>query len=91
MSVFASMYRLQREPAGPGVFRVPGGPVVARVLACLGFLVSLLAIVLACVPAADEPNKVFAVTKIVGASSAIVAIGVGIYWSGQRGRRARVA
>jgi len=89
--IFASMYRLQREPAGPGVFRVPGGPVVARVLACLGFLVSLLAIVLACVPAADEPNKVFAVTKIVGASSAIVAIGVGIYWSGQRGRRARVA
>ena len=88
--IFASMYRLQREPAGPE--RVPrarragGGPRAG----VPGFLVSLLAIVLACVPAADEPNKVFAVTKIVGASSAIIAIGVGIYWSGAaREARAR--
>jgi hypothetical protein len=57
----------------------------------MGFAVSALAIVLACVPAAGEPNKVFAVTKIVGASAAIIAVGAGVYWWGQRGRRARVA
>jgi len=89
--MFAAMYRLQREPGGPEVIRVPGGPVVARLLACMGFAVSALAIVLACVPAAGEPNKVFAVTKIVGASAAIIAVGAGVYWWGQRGRRARVA
>lgn len=84
--IFASMYRLQREPAGGGVIRVPGGPVVARVLALLGFTVSALAIVLACVPAPDEPNKLFAVAKVVGASGAIIAIGAGVYWWGARSR-----
>jgi len=89
--MFASMYRLQREPAGPEVIRVPGGPVVARLLACLGFSVSALAIVFACVPAAAEPNKVLAVTKIVGASGTIIAIGAAVYWWGARGKRVRPA
>src|SRR6266853_3600547 len=33
--LFAAMFRLQRLPAGPGVIRVPGGKLVARVLACV--------------------------------------------------------
>ena len=89
--MFAAMYRLQREPAGPEVIRVPGGPVVARLLACMGFTVSALAIVLACVPAADEPNKLLAVTKIVGASAAIIAIGAVVYWWGRRSSATRQA
>ena len=82
--IFASMYRLQREPAGPEVIGVPGGPVVARALAVLGFAITALAIVLACVPAADEPNKLFAAAKVVGASATLVAIGGGVYWWGAR-------
>ncbi len=82
--MFAAMFRLQAEPAGPEVIRVPGGPAVARVLAALGFLVSLAAIVLACVPADEEANKVLAVVKVVGSSASLVAIGAMIYFVGKR-------
>ena len=80
------MFRLQREPAAPGVIRVPGGPAVARILAAMGFVVSLLAILLACVPSDAEPNKPLAAAKIIGASSVLVAIGVVLYWA-RRPRR----
>ena len=39
---------------------------------------------LACVPAADEPNKTLAVVKIVGLSVALVAIGAIVYLVGRR-------
>jgi amino acid transporter len=82
--MFAAMIKLQDEPAGPGVMRVPGGPGVARVLGAMGFAVSAAAIVLACVPADEEPLKMLAVTKVVGASVALVAIGAMIYLVGKR-------
>jgi amino acid transporter len=82
--MFAAMIRLQREPAGPEVLRVPGGPAVARVLGAMGFVVSFIAIVLACVPPDEEPNKTLAVAKIVGASVALVVIGAMIYVMGKR-------
>jgi glutamate:GABA antiporter len=82
--MFAAMIKLQREPAGPDVIRVPGGPAAATLLAILGFLVSAIAIVLACVPADDEPYKMFAVVKVVGSSAALVAIGAMIYFMGTR-------
>jgi amino acid transporter len=79
--MFAAMIRLQREPAPAGATRVPGGPPVAITLAALGFLTTAVAIVLACVPADDEPNKTMAVVKVVGASIVMVAIGAAIYLS----------
>jgi amino acid transporter len=82
--MFAAMIRLQREPAGPEVLRVPGGPAVARLLGAMGFVVSFIAIVLACVPPDEEPNKTLAVAKIVGASVALVVIGAMIYGMGKR-------
>jgi glutamate:GABA antiporter len=82
--MFGAMIKLQDEPAGAGVLRVPGGPGVARILGALGFLVSAAAIVLACVPADEEPNKTLAVIKVVGASVALVAIGAMIYQMGKR-------
>jgi len=66
------------------VIRVPGGAAVAKLLASLGFVVSAIAIVLACVPADDEPYKMFAVVKVVGSSAALVAIGAMIYFMGTR-------
>jgi amino acid transporter len=81
--MFAAMIRLQREPAGPDVIRVPGGPGVARLLAAIGFAVSLLSIVLASVPAPDEPDKLFAVTKVIGSMLVLVAIGAIIYFVGR--------
>src|SRR5437899_66569 len=82
--LFAAMIRLQREPAGPDVIRVPGGPRVAVALAVLGFTTTAVSIVLACIPGADEPDKALAVEKIVGSSLLLVAIGSVVYWSGRR-------
>ncbi len=77
--MFAAMIALQREPAGPGVMRVPGGKPAAVALAALGFVVTAISIVLACVPPDDEPNKMLAVVKVVGASAVFVGIGAIVY------------
>jgi amino acid transporter len=85
--MFASMVRLQREPAGPEVMRVPGGRAVAIPLAVLGFITTLLTIGLALVPADDEPNKALAVTKVVGLTLVLVLVGALVYSVGQRRRQ----
>jgi amino acid transporter len=82
--MFAAMIRLQREPAGAGVTRVPGGAPVAIVMGTLGFITSALAIVLACVPAGGEPDKALALTKVVGGSAVLVALGAIVYMIGRR-------
>lgn len=82
--IFGAMWRLQEEAAGVDVSRAPGGPAVARVLAAVGFVSTALAIVLACVPADDEPDKTLAVVKVVGASVVLVALGAAVYWAGRR-------
>jgi amino acid transporter len=82
--MFAAMIALQREPAGPDVIRVPGGRPAAVALAALGFVVTAISIVLACVPADDEPNKLLAVVKVVGASAVLVGIGAIVYAVGRR-------
>jgi amino acid transporter len=82
--MFAAMIVLQREPAGPDVIRVPGGKPVAIGLASLGFFVTAVSIVLACVPEDKEPNKTLAVVKVVGLSLVLVGIGVAVYLSGRR-------
>ena len=82
--MFAAIVKLQSEPAGPEVLRVPGGAPVAKLFGVMGFLVSVAAIVLACVPADDDPNKRLAVVKIVGGSAVMVIIGAIIYFIGKR-------
>ena len=82
--MFAALIKLQSEPAGPDVMRVPGGRRAAVALASLGFVVTAVSIVLACIPADDEPNKMLAVVKVVGASVALVAIGAAVYVAGKR-------
>jgi len=82
--MFAAMIVLQREPAGPEVMRVPGGTPVAVALAALGFFVTAVSIVLACIPPDEEPNKSLAVIKVVGLSLVLVGIGVVVYLLGRR-------
>jgi amino acid transporter len=82
--MFAAMIALQHEPAGPDVMRVPGGKPAAIALAALGFTVTLISIILACVPPDDEPNKMLAVVKVVGASAVFVGIGAIVYALGKR-------
>jgi amino acid transporter len=82
--LFAAMIVLQREPVGPEVMRVPGGPPVAIALAAVGFVVTAISIVLAAVPPDDEPNKTLAVVKVVGSSLVLVGVGVIVYVIGRR-------
>src|SRR5206468_1860222 len=82
--MFAAMIVLQREPAGPEVMRVPGGRPAAIALAVVGFVVTAISIVLACIPPDEEPNKMLAVVKVVGSSVVLVAIGVVVYLAGRR-------
>jgi amino acid transporter len=77
--LFAAMFKLQHEPAGPDVIRVPGGKPVALMMASLGFCTTLLTIALSLIPAADEPNKVLAFVKIVGSTGIVLIIGVLLY------------
>jgi amino acid transporter len=87
--LFASMIRLQREPAGPDVIRVPGGKSVARLVATVGFLTTTLTIALSLIPQPDEPNKPLALLKIGGGTGALMVVGALIYVAGKR-RAARL-
>jgi amino acid transporter len=82
--LFASMFKLQSEPAGEEIIRVPGGRPAAYVLSILGFATTLFTIALSVLPPPDEPNKSLAVFKIIGGCGALVLIGVGLYWTGRR-------
>jgi len=81
--MFASVIRLQREPAGPDVMRIPGGRPIAILLAILGLLTTITSSVLACIPPAEEPNKFLAVVKLLGSSALMVAVGAVVYWVGK--------
>jgi amino acid transporter len=82
--MFAAMIKLQREPAGPGVMRVPGGTPVAIALAVLGMATTAVSIMLACIPPDEEPHKLLAAGKVVGSSLFLVGIGVIVYGLGRR-------
>jgi len=88
--LFAAMIRLQREPAGPHVIRVPGGKRVALTLAYIGLFSTLCTIGLSVIPADDERNKPLAVFKTVGMTAILIAVGVLVYALGKR-RQARSA
>jgi amino acid transporter len=82
--LFASMYRLQREPAGPDVIRVPGGKPVAKLVAIVGLMTTTATIAISVLPPPDEPNKLLAVVKIVGLSGLLVLIGALVYRNGRK-------
>jgi amino acid transporter len=82
--MFASIIKLQSEPAGPGVMRVPGGRPVATLLGGMGFCVTAATIVLALIPAENEPNKALAVTKVAGLTGLLVVAGAAVYAGGRR-------
>ncbi len=88
--LFASMIRLQREPPGPEVMRVPGGRPVAILAGAVGLIVTAASIVLSFFPAEDEPHKALAVGKILGLTILSTGSGVVVYAVG-RWRRKRAA
>jgi amino acid transporter len=85
--LFASLLKLQSEAANEDVIRVPGGKLVAYAVGTMGFVVTLLTILLSALPPADEPNKPLAIFKIVGGCGGLVFLGILLYWSGKRRKR----
>jgi amino acid transporter len=86
--LFAAMIRLQSEPAGPEVRRVPGGKPVAIALASLGLASTMLTIFLSVFPAEDEPHKVMAVVKVVGGTAVMIGAGIVLFLIGRhKGRK----
>ena len=82
--LFAAMIKLQREHAAESVIRVPGGTIIAKLIAALGFCTTALTIALSLIPQPDEPNKPLAVFKVVGGCAGLLLVGVWIYLLGKR-------
>src|SRR5262249_5043060 len=82
--LFAALIKVQREPAGPGVIRVPGGRAVAVPLAVLGLLTTVSALVLVVVAPEDEEDQALYVAKVVGMAVVLVGAGVAVYLLGKR-------
>jgi glutamate:GABA antiporter len=85
--VFAALIKLQREPAGPGVIRIPGGKPVAFIVGTVGMITSVLTIVFSAFPPADEPHKTLALLKELGLTAILLVIGVAIFVLGKRSAR----
>ena len=85
--LFGAMFRLQQEPAGPQVIRVPGGKPVAWLLSCVGFLTASLTIALSFVPSPEEQHPLLAVVKVVGGTAVLIATGACLYGWGKRRAR----
>jgi amino acid transporter len=86
--LFAAMIKLQGEPAGADVIRVPGGSTVAKLVATVGFLTTTMTIALSLIPQPDEPNKPLALFKIMGGTGALVLVGAWLYLAGKQRARA---
>ena len=82
--MFLAVIRLQQVPAGEGVMRIPGGKPVAILMALLGLATTAISSILACIPPDDEPNKPFAIIKLIASSACLVGIGAVVYWIGKR-------
>lgn len=82
--MFAALIRLQREPAGPEIVRVPGGKPVAIAIAVLGFAGTCAAILTSIMPDPDEPHKMLAVAKVIVLTFAVIGGGAALYAVGKR-------
>ena len=81
--LFASLIRLQRDPATADVIRVPGGRRMAYVVACVGFTTTSIAIVLSLIPPPEETRKFLAASKVIGSAVLLVGVGLAVYWAGR--------
>jgi glutamate:GABA antiporter len=81
--VFASLIRLEREPASAGVMRIPGGRPAAIALGALGLATTLVTIICAVIPAEEEPHKILAVLKVAGLTGLLLAAGVFVFGWGK--------
>jgi amino acid transporter len=71
--MFAALIKLDRTP-------------LAGILGSVGILTTVISIILAVIPPADEPNKALALGKTIGLTAVMIGVGAAIY---RRGRSTR--
>ena len=86
--LFASVVKLQNEPANRGTPRIPGGRAGAYLAGAVGFSVTAFSIVLACWPGSDVEDRAFFFRAIFGTIAADLAIGMLIYAIGKHRKNA---
>ncbi len=87
--VFAALIKLQDEPAGPEVIRVPGGKPVAILVGVVGTITSVLTIIFSSIPPAEETHKALAVGKEALLVCVMLAVGAAIFFFGKRSAAGR--
>lgn len=85
--LFLCFLVLQREPPGEGVIKAPGGRAGGYGAGSIGFLVTLGAIVLACIPEKGEQNPTMFFVAIFGTVGVNLLVGLLLYAGGKLRRR----
>jgi len=82
--LFMSYLIHRRSAATAEVVRVPGGALVGWLTGLSGLVMTLLAIVLALIPPADDTQPALFLLKVGGGALGFVGLGVLVYWRAQR-------
>ena len=82
--LFASAIPLSGGAPVPGQLYVPGGRVTIIAMALVGLATTLGAIVLALVPAPDDPNPLLTTFKVVGMTATLLITGGAVYVFGRK-------
>jgi amino acid transporter len=82
--LFASVLKLRSAARSSDVIRIPGGTATVCIAALIGFTTTLVAMIFAGFPAADDPNKTLAVVKVIGLTVLMLAAGLAIYLRGRK-------
>ncbi len=77
--MFIAYWKVQSRPADGLDFKTPGGPGVGRIVAIVGLLVTVSAILGSMVPSPDAADPVGTFVKLILASAVMIGIGAAIY------------
>jgi glutamate:GABA antiporter len=78
--MFAALPVLRRRASGPvDVALIPGGSFTCWLVGGTGFLITLLALLLAMVPPTDSPSPALFSIKVIGGSVALITVGLVLY------------
>ena len=70
---------------------IPGGKIGVWIASGLAFTITFASIIFSIIPPGDVSNRVFFEAKVVGASIAAIAVGLGLYYRGARAKAREAA
>jgi amino acid transporter len=85
--MFAALPMLRRRAIGKpaNITLIPGGSFACWLVGGSGFLVTLLALIVAMVPPADSTSRALFAIKVIGGCTGLIAVGLVFYVRGRRG------